>query len=159
MLRSVSRIHFRLSKDLECCNELDRSHCYRRPASIQTAAFARRPDADFELDFNGAAALSDKLLNLAETKTRTLPNRLHREIGVERLAKYFVCHAASVIGDDFYHSSRRSWTRHTAFRKDRDMATVLRRCTRIAARIEEREAKVLWIGHKLGGILNNIGVK
>ena len=46
----------------------------------------RRSDADLELDFNGAA--SDKSLNLAETETRTLPNRLRREIGVERLPKH-----------------------------------------------------------------------
>jgi hypothetical protein len=52
----------------------------------------RRSDADLELDFNGAAALSDKSLNLAETETRTLPNQPRREIGVERLAKHFVRH-------------------------------------------------------------------
>ena len=64
-------------------------HCYRRPVSIRQQHHShRRSDADLELDFNGAAALSDKSLNLAETETRTSPNRLRREIGVEGLPKH-----------------------------------------------------------------------
>jgi len=58
--------------------------------------------------------------------------------------------------DDFYHSSRRFWTRHTVLRRDRGLATVLRRCARTAARIE---VKVLWISHKIGEISGNLGVK
>ena len=30
--------------------------------------------------------------------------------------------------------------------------SVLRRCDRIATQIEEREVKILWIGHKIGEI-------
>jgi hypothetical protein len=60
-------------------------HCYRRPVSIQAASsFAPLFRADLGLDFNSAAALLDKSLHLAETETRTLPNGLRREIGVER---------------------------------------------------------------------------
>jgi hypothetical protein len=83
----------------------------------------------------------DKSLHLAET--RTLPNWLRREIGVERSPKHFVRHAASIVrDDDFYHPSRRSWTRHTVLRRDCDLATMLQRRARIAAQIEEREVKV-----------------
>jgi hypothetical protein len=55
--------------------------------------------------------------------------------------------------------SRRSWTRDTVLRRDYDLATVLQRCARIAAQIEESEVKILWIGHKIREILGNIGVK
>jgi hypothetical protein len=48
------------------------------------ASFAPRFRRDLALDFNGVAALFNKSLPLAETKTRTLPNRVRREIGVER---------------------------------------------------------------------------
>jgi len=54
--------------------------------------------------------------------------------------------------DDFYYPSRGSWTRHTVIRQDYDLASVLRRCARIATQIEEREVKILWIGHKIGEI-------
>jgi hypothetical protein len=33
------------------------------------------------------------------------------------------------------------------------------RYARIATQIEENEVKILWIGHKIGEILGNIGVK
>jgi hypothetical protein len=99
-------------------------------------------------------------LDLAETETRTLPNRFRREIGVERSPKHFVRHAASVVrDDDFYHPSRRSWTGHTVLRRDYDLATMLQRCARFAAQIEEREVKVFWIRGKIGEILGNLGVK
>jgi hypothetical protein len=117
-------------------------------------------NADLGLRLNSAAALSDKLLRLAEAETRTLPNWLRREIGVERSPKHFVRHAASVIGDhDFYHPSRRSCTRRTVLRQDYDLATVLQRCVRIATPIEESEVNILWIGHKIGEILGSLGVK
>jgi hypothetical protein len=86
------------------------------------------------------------------------PNWLRREIGVERLPKHFVRHAASVLrDDDFYHLSRRSSNGHTVLRQDYDLAT--QRCARIATQIEESEVKILWIGHKIGEILGNIGVE
>jgi hypothetical protein len=44
-------------------------------------------------------------------------------------------------------------------RQDYDLATVLRRCARIATQIEESEVKILWIGHKIGNILGSLGVK
>ncbi|SIO64388.1 hypothetical protein SAMN05443247_10352 [Bradyrhizobium erythrophlei] len=111
----------------------------------------RRSDADLELDFNSAASLLDKLLDLAETETRPLPNWLRREIGVERSPKHFVRHAVSVVrDDDFYHPSRSSWSRHTVLGRDCDLAVVLQRCARIAAQIEECEVKVLWILGKIG---------
>jgi hypothetical protein len=53
--------------------------------------------------------------------------------------KHFVRYAASVL------------------RQDYDLAT--QRCARIATQIEENEVKILWIGHKIGEILGNIGVK
>jgi len=68
----------------------------------------------------------DKLLDLAETETRTLPNWLRREIGVERSPKHFVRYAASIVrDDDFYHLNRHSRTRHIVLRRDYDLATVL----------------------------------
>jgi len=45
----------------------------------------RGSDADLELDFNDPAALSDKSLDL--TETRTLPNRLRRENWSRTLAE------------------------------------------------------------------------
>lgn len=65
----------------------------------------------------------------------------------------------SVVHDDeFYRPSRRSCTRHTVLRQDYDLVTVLRRCARIAAQIEESET-ILRIGHKLGEILGSLGLK
>jgi hypothetical protein len=99
-------------------------------------------------------------LRTAKTETRTLPNRLRREIGVERSPKHFVHHAASVVrDDDFYRPSRRSCTRHAVPRQDYDFVTVLQWCARIAAQIEESKVKILWIAHKIGEILGSLGVK
>ena len=87
-----------------------------------------------------------------------MPNWLRREIGVERSPKHFVHYAASVIRDDnFYHLSRRFSNGHTVLRQDYDLAT--QRPARIATQIEENEVKILWIGHEIGEILGNIGIK
>jgi len=49
--------------------------------------------------------------------------------------------------------------RRTVLRRNYDLAIVMRRCARIAAQVEEREVKVLWIRDKIGEILGNLGVK
>ncbi|WP_141688241.1 hypothetical protein [Bradyrhizobium paxllaeri] len=73
------------------------------PAGLNTGSSIRTAvsDDDLELDFNGAAALSDKSLNLAETETRTLAQPLRRQIGVERLPKHFLVMSACPWRDDF----------------------------------------------------------
>jgi hypothetical protein len=49
--------------------------------------------------------------------------------------------------------------RGTLFFAKIDLAGVLQRCARIATQMEEREVKILWIGHKIGEILGSLGVK
>ena len=56
-------------------------HCYCRVVRESWQKHSHRcADADLGIDFNGAAALLDKLPDLAETETRTLPIWLRREI-------------------------------------------------------------------------------
>jgi hypothetical protein len=128
-------------------------------AGLDTGSSIRLPsDADLGLDSNSAAALVDKLLDLAGTETRTLPNRLRREIGVERLPKHIVRHDAPVSATMISTTPVDAPGRGTPFFAE--IATSPPSCgVALALRHGEREVKVLWISHKIGEISGNLGVK